>query len=268
MVQCVACDEWFHDVHVPGFLPGDLEGMVCASCVSARPYLRFLARYTPGICEAKVPGAEHARAADVVPPVLGEPAHQAPLRQASESAMAGDAQTRPSTSGGGTADLAPSPGGSTAASVPPASMNLQAWVACLTCSDGADEGSGVCMACAERCHAGHVMTKPRITLFVCDCADLLQSKQRGECLCSPPLVPSTPIQERWCAKRAGDAGATSGVAPGTANPAGADPRTPHEGTALASPGSTADPHRFVDGAAVFLLSDDDLLAALCRCNAW
>lgn len=43
--------------------------------------------------------------------------------------------------------------------------SFQPWVACLTCTDGADDGRGVCLACAALCHAGHVLTKPRIMEF-------------------------------------------------------------------------------------------------------
>ena len=61
------------------------------------------------------------------------------------------------------------------------SMRLQPWVCCLTCTEGADDGRGVCMACAARCHAGHVLTQARITEFSCDCGELTTGKGGSGC---------------------------------------------------------------------------------------
>jgi hypothetical protein len=44
---------------------------------------------------------------------------------------------------------------------------LQAWRQCRTC--GLVDNAGVCVACAETCHAGHDLGEERITNFFCDC---------------------------------------------------------------------------------------------------
>jgi len=41
-----------HDIHVMGHPSFEVEGMVCPSCVSSRPYLRALSSYVPGICDS------------------------------------------------------------------------------------------------------------------------------------------------------------------------------------------------------------------------
>ncbi len=54
----------------------------------------------------------------------------------------------------------------------PPAFSLQPWVGCLTCAAGADDGAGVCLACARACHQGHVLTAPRVSEFACDCGPL------------------------------------------------------------------------------------------------
>jgi hypothetical protein len=233
MFQCVACDDWLHDVHIPGHLPSSFDfegGMVCSSCVRSKPYLRALCTFTPGLCgTANLPNSGAANSvsavsADELPPQIPD---------------ASDVATP-----------------------------LQPWVACLTCTDGADDGRGVCMSCAEKCHAGHIMTKPRVTQFSCDCIDLLLNKNipvgstRASCLCVPSALP--PVAPQWCA----------------ANILSVEVPTPSTAASIVTVhGDVVEPvanlhssvplssRCFVDGASIFLSSDDDLLSALCRCDA-
>ncbi|RYG56788.1 hypothetical protein EON66_02020 [archaeon] len=115
MMQCIACDDWYHSHHIPGRLPSSLgcEAFVCARCVAHRPFLQPYTQYNPAAC------------------------------------------TRPTDARGAECST------------------LQPWRVCLTCTMGADDGRGVCMACAARCHAGHVLGEPRITDFYCDCSEVL-----------------------------------------------------------------------------------------------
>lgn len=121
MLQCISCDEWYHDHHILVGCPAVTEGMdtfLCESCVRTRPFLRQLGAYHPHRCST--------------------------MR----------------------VDDAASPGDESAAYV------IQPWRPCLTCSGGEDDGRGVCLACADRCHAGHSMGRIRITEFACDCSEL------------------------------------------------------------------------------------------------
>jgi len=44
---------------------------------------------------------------------------------------------------------------------------LQKWRECITC--GLMNGEGVCVVCAEICHAGHTLTEEKTSSFYCDC---------------------------------------------------------------------------------------------------
>jgi hypothetical protein len=273
MLQCVACDEWFHDVHIPGHLPSSFEfdgGMVCAACVRGKAYLRPLSTFTPGHCAAapkqetapveaalgaspQKTDAPPAAAAAAASPAADSAAPQSPVVVSSSG---GDA----AAAGGPTAASSPT---DSAAGAPPA-FPLQPWVACLTCTEGADDGRGVCMACAAKCHVGHIMTKPRISQFACDCTELLLGKRDlgcaspplTSCQCAPFSAPSAQQVPLWCASTAPGlpVGASGLAAEGTPAPQAESPVT--------------DPQRvFVEGASIFLSADDELLAALCNCDA-
>jgi hypothetical protein len=154
LVQCIACDEWYHPVHIPGKLPSGIlatcETMVCAKCVDRIPSLKHFTKYPATTCTFQLSGDAAPSARDSVP--------------------------------GTSAEVDPS-----IVAVPLA--QLQPWVACLTCTEGADDGRGVCMACATCCHAGHILSSVRITEFFCDCREM------GKCsLPTAPLaIPTAPF---------------------------------------------------------------------------
>jgi len=149
MLQCVACCEWYHDVHIRGCMPpkAGCDTLICASCVSRRPFLRSFGRFTPGRC------------------ALPQSATVAP------AAAAGTGSPTPGA--GGAAATSPVAETDVTGASGPAGFILQPWATCLTCTGGLDDGRGVCLACAAACHAGHVLDATRITFFACDCEDLL-----------------------------------------------------------------------------------------------
>ena len=166
---------------------------------------------------------------------------------------------------------------------------LQPWVCCLTCTDGADDGRGVCMGCAAVCHAGHVLTAARITEFQCDCTELGGCKMGREAplpvvttpgkaatvvvtptpspadatAAATPATPTAAAVPAWCAgarslPRGGDAGAAVVASPSEC--AAAPPGLSAAVTATTAATSTAT-------AAVYLEDDVALVARLCRCDA-
>lgn len=163
MIQCVSCDEWYHDHHIKGVMPAAADhALICARCVIEKPYFRAFARYRVGVC-ANTVAAPTAAAASSPPPASAVlPSNAAVLPSVTSGPSSTPASPSSLTVGGGD------------------DSTLQPWVCCLTCTEGADDGRGVCMACAAACHAGHVLTQPRIMDFRCDCHELCGYKG-GKC---------------------------------------------------------------------------------------
>ena len=194
MHQCVACGEWYHDHHVLGMIPGgivDIEALVCARCVSALPFLRSFARFTPGACAnvlhgvAPGTGLGGACAPPQAPLSVPPPTSDALLAEggvgaaeithggasrAGSPVLDGSRAGSPLPDGSRTGSPVPDGGGS--ACVIDTPYNFEPWVCCLTCTAGADDGVSVCLGCAASCHAGHVLTPPRLSDFACDCSHL------------------------------------------------------------------------------------------------
>jgi hypothetical protein len=183
MHQCVACNEWFHDHHIFGMIPGgvvDIEALVCTRCVAALPFLRTFARFTPGACANVVggvaPGAGLGGACVPEPPANASVSAQTPAAGPTAAGAAGAPPTPASDASSAAAaasDASPSTrAGSPTAAAADAAYNFEPWVCCLTCTAGADDGVSVCLGCAAACHAGHVLTPPRLSDFASDCSML------------------------------------------------------------------------------------------------
>ncbi len=242
MVQCVACDEWYHDAHVPGKLPAAIPfaTFVCASCVASKPFLQRLALYRPGVCGSLVKSD-----------VSALPSMEGVAAASSEAAVGAPAPAPGYDVGAGA--------GAAVAVQAQARVRVQAWRACLTCSEGADDGAGVCEACATACHAGHVLTAPRITAFECDCCALgaKQAPPRA-CACND-TANALPQPELFCCSKA-TATAAAATAPVVADStATTDATASAASDALPSPSYEPIPSNRAAGAALFL-------SVLCRCD--
>jgi hypothetical protein len=144
MIQCAACDDWFHDTCIPGYFDtlGEDSAFICPDCTKKFPY--FSRWSTARVGDMSLCTAIGAKDLDV--------------------------KCSPVESSSCDKTLLPSP--DLNQSVTSSEYFFQPWVCCLTCTQGADDGRGVCLVCAELCHAGHILTKPRITQFACDCEEL------------------------------------------------------------------------------------------------
>lgn len=148
MIQCAACDDWFHDTCVSGYFDIQSEdaAFICSTCTKKFPYLSQWSTSHVGttrICSAVGKKSTLQTIDDKVPSI--------------------QISTIPSSP-------------SLDQSILSSEHFFQPWVCCLTCTEGADDGRGVCMACADTCHIGHVLTQPRITQFACDCQELCSKK--------------------------------------------------------------------------------------------
>jgi hypothetical protein len=272
LYQCLRCDEWLHSWHVPGCLPSAVPfaGMACPACVGSAPYLARLARYAPRVC-ANAVAAAGAPAAAASAAAAKTPSPGPPVASTTAAAAVAASPTGAPASVVALpqhAVVAAAPASSPSPPPPPAPPSpptmLQPWVVCLTCTAGADDGRGVCMACAAACHGGHVLGKPRITEFYCDCSDLLKEGSGSGGKPAPcALAAAVPapavvaeLHRCWCAADA-VAPAAAAAAAEAPSAAAAAPSQPPAAVALAA----------VAGAAVFTSDDDDLLARLCRCAA-
>lgn len=230
MMQCVCCDEWYHERHLPGFTSTlEPEGVVCHCCVQKHPFLRCFARYDSRSCSKLAPGAE-------------------------------------------------------------ATGIMQPWVVCLTCTRGADDGRGVCMACAAACHAGHVLGVPRISVFACDCTDLCATCTHVAAAAavsvheSPVLVDAAAMPELSEGSSATPVKLAAAASVASSTPVASSvhtPATPGDETFICPPDpaalwcasravavsedTPAAHHNFVDKVCIFLAEEDDLLLRLCRC---
>lgn len=186
MHGCGRCSDWFHPYCLPGCLPYKaipFQSLLCPDCLDAVPSLGRLRRYVKGVCSVAVVRSHGTGA-------LAE-------QQEQDNHPTGTDDTSASTVPSGTAPHDPS--ALSASADDAAQAALQPWRVCLTCTNGADDGRGVCMACAESCHAGHVLGKPRTTGFVCDCDELKQGAG-GCCVPTAPAGAEVPnVFARWCA---------------------------------------------------------------------
>lgn len=79
---------------------------------------------------------------------------------------------------------------------------IQPWLRCLTCWP-TDASKGVCVPCAEQCHATHELVQQAAERFLCDCAtsDILLARasdggaeaRGGACTAVPPQPPMSPV---------------------------------------------------------------------------
>lgn len=143
MIQCAACDDWFHDTCISGYFDtqGEESAFICPDCTKKFPY--FSQWSTTQVGETNICSAFGRKGLESKSLVITSPQDK---------------------------NYPPSPG--LDQSVTASEHFFQPWVCCLTCTQGADDGRGVCLACANECHAGHVLTRPRITQFACDCVEL------------------------------------------------------------------------------------------------
>jgi hypothetical protein len=270
MYQCGACNEWFHDFHIPGVLPGSfaIDTHMCASCVARLPFLRAFAQYRRGVCSRRVTRAAPASASK---PGLGSASAASAGHGTPQSATT--ASVSPGTAASGSRSEAHVPGSGLSTRSDgdgelPASTMLQPWVACLTCTQGADDGRGVCMACAAACHADHVLGEPRITEFVCDCAEL--SAAAGGCRCSQPTLaaaaPAAPAVRTCLLPSAAAATPIKPPAVGAVAPTYGGGDAGLRTWCAAIPVVDAS-LAVVPKAAIFLNDEADLLMQLCRCDA-
>lgn len=275
MHQCGACDEWYHDFHIPGCLPAGVivESHICAACVARLPFLRAFAQYRRDVCSKRLSRVAPASAskaggsaakAGISAPALSEPVASSTAPSVSAEAASPATVVSPAPSEA----CAPGSALSTRSEEPSPPTMLQPWAACLTCSEGADDGRGVCMACAGACHAGHVLTEPRISEFFCDCAELTAGA--GGCRCleapAPGAAPTAPAIRTCLVPTAAAATPVKPPTVGSAAPTYGGSEAGLRAWCAAIPVVDAS-LATVPNAAIFLSDDDDLLMQLCRCDA-
>jgi hypothetical protein len=233
MHQCVSCDDWFHAIDTPMHTPGMVSPMIsfdsflCGNCTESQAFLTRFLKFIPDVCSKLLPPPS-----PVPPPIGADPATIKPSSlKTPKKEPAGSVLSAPASPSA----VAAAPG-----------SRLQPWVVCLTCTKGADEGEGICMACSKVCHKNHVLSKPRITEFECDCEALCKkNNEHSACLLvSTPSssLPASVIEEMdaiWCAAKVS---------------------SEHQTNEVAGCQSVKD-------AGLFLDCDDDLLKLLCRCDA-
>lgn len=155
MIQCTVCDEWYHVEHLPGdyYNPALVTEatLICATCVMNKPYFNVFTDISSDTFCSSSYYENNGNGAKIKP---------------SDSITSNAVQSTP-FSQTGESDFGNEP------------FEIQPWYVCLTCSKGNDDGTGVCYACAQHCHRGHILSKPRMSEFYCDCEELLQ-KQAGD----------------------------------------------------------------------------------------
>ena len=157
---------------------------------------------------------------------------------------------------------------------------LQPWRVCLTCTEGADDGRGVCMACADTCHAGHVLGRPRVSEFFCDCAELckactLTAPAAAEAPAAPAAAAAAALQPTAAAAAAEElaapAPAPAPASPETLTTAPPSPATvalaPRWCAAQAAAAADLSAGEVVPDVAIFIDDIEALIAHLCPCAA-
>ena len=314
MYQCLRCDEWYHNYDIArhsSCLPQSIpfNGFVCWRCVAEAPYLTRFGRYVSGVCANAV---TKAHGTGVLPAAASSSLPSSGASPATAAAAASPPAATPHSSSASSSSSSSSSSGATPAGSPsipspaaPASASsgggggapqptcLQPWAVCLTCTDGADDGRGVCMACAAACHKGHVLSKPRITEFYCDCGELLAEAAKREgadaanakcCIADAP-VPSAAVSsegssgetqapcvyQAWCAASGGEASLASSSANSSSSGACSMPSATPSKAAASSASCASQPVipasalSSVAAGSIFITDDDELLARLCRC---
>eukprot|EP00116_Pleurobrachia_bachei_P004814 sb/3465076/ len=51
MIQCVVCEDWFHDVHIGTTVPEPYEEMICGTCIGINPFLSHYALPKPPVLD-------------------------------------------------------------------------------------------------------------------------------------------------------------------------------------------------------------------------
>eukprot|EP00116_Pleurobrachia_bachei_P004692 sb/3464954/ len=51
MIQCVVCEDWFHDVHIGTTVPEPYEEMICGTCIARNPFLSHYALPKPPVLD-------------------------------------------------------------------------------------------------------------------------------------------------------------------------------------------------------------------------